>query len=57
MKKMILLIFLTSCSNGGIANNIIDIDKDINFDKDLTFNEYINLLDDYIKIKNYPDIK
>ena len=57
MKKIILLIFLTSCSNGGISNNIIDIDKDINFDKDLTFNEYINLLDDYIKIKNYPDIK
>ena len=57
MKKMILLIFLTSCSNDGLSSNIIDIDKVINFDKELTFNEYINLLDDYIKIKNYPDIK
>ena len=50
MKKIIFLIFLTSCTSNNVNNNILD------FNKDLTFDEFKILLEEYNKKKGYPDI-
>tara|TARA_B100000579_G_C22698984_1_gene788838 strand:+ start:32 stop:190 length:159 start_codon:yes stop_codon:yes gene_type:complete len=51
MKKFLLLIFLTACSQ----SNFNEINK-FDFTQDLSFNEFITLLDEYAKIKPYPNI-
>jgi len=50
MKKIIFLIFLTACTSKNVNNNILD------FNKDLTFDEFKILLEEYNKKKGYPDI-
>ena len=52
MKKIIFLIFLTSCTSKNVNNNILDF----NMDQDLTFDEFKVLLEEYNKKKGYPDI-
>ena len=54
MKKLILFFFLTSCASINLNNNL---DNEIlDFNKNLTFNEFKNLLEKYNKISTYPDI-
>ena len=50
MKKIIFLIFLTACTSKNVNNNILD------FNMDLTFDEFKVLLEEYSKKKGYPDI-
>ncbi len=50
MKKIIFLIFLTACTTKNVNNNILD------FNMDLTFDEFKVLLEEYNKKKEYPDI-
>ena len=50
MKKIIFLIFLTSCTSENVNNNILD------FNMDLTLDEFKVLLEEYNKKKGYPDI-
>ena len=50
MKKIIFLIFLTACTSKNVNNNILD------FNMDLTFDEFKVLLEKYNKKKGYPDI-
>ena len=54
MKKLIFIILLSSCSN---LSNVKDINNNINFSSDLSFNEYQNLLNDYNKSSKYPNFK
>ena len=53
MKKIILFLFLISCSSNTFNNN-----KDITLDfkKSLTFNEFKNLLMQYNEISGYPNL-
>ena len=50
MKKIIFLIFLTACTSKNVNNNILD------FNMDLTFDEFKVLLEEYNIKKGYPDI-
>ena len=50
MKKIIFLIFLTACTSKNVNNNILD------FNMDLTFDEFKILLEEYNKKNGYPDI-
>jgi|ETNmetMinimDraft_8_1059916.scaffolds.fasta_scaffold885305_2 hypothetical protein len=54
MKKIILLLFIVACSsinkNKSINNEFID------FNKDLTFDEFKYMLEKYSNSINYPDI-
>ena len=54
MKKLLILIFLTSCvsSNSIISNK----SKKFNFNGDLSFDEFNKLLIQYAKTKPYPNI-
>ena len=54
MKKIILIfIFLFSCSNSNINNSMVD---DIDFDKEISFEEFNNKIIHYSKNSGYPDI-
>ena len=54
MEILILFLFLASCmstnSNYNVKNEVLD------FDKDLTFDEFNELLIQYAKTGSYPDI-
>ena len=50
MKKIIFLIFLAACTSKNVNNNILD------FNMDLTYDEFKVLLEEYNKKKEYPDI-
>jgi len=50
MKKIILLIFLTACSTQNTSNEILD------FNMNMTLDEFKVLLEKYNKKKGYPDI-
>ena len=54
MKKLFLFIFLISCaspnSNYNVNNEVLD------FDKDLTFDEFNILLIKYAETSTYPNI-
>ena len=50
MKKIIFLIFLTACTSKNVNNNVLD------FNMDLTYDEFKVLLNEYSKKKGYPDI-
>jgi len=55
MKKIILICFLLlSCAKTSKDQVMI---KDIDFDKDLSFDEYKSLIIEYGKKSGYPDIK
>ena len=50
MKKIIFLILLTACTSKSPNNSNLD------FNMDLTFDEFKVLLEEYNKKKEYPDI-
>ena len=50
MKKIILLIFLTACTTQNASNEILD------FNKNMTLDEFKVLLEKYNKKKGYPNI-
>ena len=50
MKKIIFLIFLAACTSKNVNNNIVD------FNMDLTYDEFKVLLEEYNKKKGYPNI-
>ena len=54
MKKLFLFLFLISCSspnyNYNVKNEVLD------FNKDLTFDEFNELLIKYAEISTYPNI-
>tara|TARA_B100000378_G_C17738323_1_gene304967 strand:+ start:318 stop:476 length:159 start_codon:yes stop_codon:yes gene_type:complete len=50
MKKIILLIFLTTCTTQNASNEILD------FNMNITIDEFKVLLEKYNKKKGYPDI-
>jgi hypothetical protein len=54
MKKLFFFVFLISCSplntNHDVSNQTLD------FDKDLTFDEFNELIIKYAEISAYPDI-
>lgn len=50
MKKIILLIFLTACTTQNPSNEILD------FNMNMTSDEFEVLLEKYNKKKGYPDI-
>jgi hypothetical protein len=50
VKKLIFLLFLTCCSSNDLNKNIV------NFDKNLTYDEFKELLVKYSKVSEYPDI-
>jgi hypothetical protein len=54
MKKLFLFLFLVSCSSTNL--NFIAKDEILDFDKDLTFNEFNELLMRYAEISSYPNI-
>ena len=54
MKKLIILFILASCIS---PNSNVDTNKTkLNFDDDLTFDEFNQLLIQYSKTNPYPDI-
>ena len=55
MKKLFLLIFLASCTLPN-NNNYNDDNLNINFNENLTFDEFNELLKKYNKSSAYPDI-
>ena len=50
MKKIILLIFLSACTTQKASNEILD------FNMNITVDEFKVLLEKYNKKKGYPDI-
>tara|TARA_B100000795_G_C22378751_1_gene278915 strand:+ start:59 stop:229 length:171 start_codon:yes stop_codon:yes gene_type:complete len=54
MKKLFLFLFLVSCSSTNL--NLKAKDEILNFNKDLTFNEFNELLIRYAEISSYPNI-
>ena len=54
MRKMLILFFLASCVS---ANSNVDTNyKKLNFDEELSFDEFNQLLIQYSKISPYPNI-
>ena len=51
MKKFFFIIFITSCTSNNFDDN-----KVLDFNIDVTFDEFKVLLEDYNKNKGYPDI-
>ena len=51
MKKIIFLIFLTACTTEKNINN-----NNLDFNIDLTIDEFKVLLEEYNQKKGYPDI-
>ena len=58
MKKIILLILLTSCSFNNTSNYFnSNVKKELlDFDKDYSFIEFKSILEKYNARKNYPEI-
>ena len=55
MKKLLILfLFLFSC--GSLNSNNNKKNEILNFNQDLSFNEFKELLDKYSKITGYPNI-
>ena len=54
MKKLLILFFLASCTSPN--SNISTNNTKLNFDKDLRFDEFNQLLIDYFKRTPYPNI-
>ena len=54
MKKLLILFFLVSCAspNSNIGTN----NTKLNFDKDLSFDEFNELLIQYAETSPYPNI-
>jgi len=58
MKKIILLILLTSCSFNNTSNYLnSNVKKELlDFDKDYSFIEFKSILEKYNARKDYPEI-
>ena len=54
MKKLLILFFLISCASP--KSNISVNNSKLNFDEDLSFDEFNQLLIQYAKTSPYPDI-
>jgi hypothetical protein len=54
VKKLLILFFLASCTSPNL--NIGTNNTNLNFDKDLSFDEFNQLLIQYSKISPYPNI-
>ena len=54
MKKLFFLIFLTACSNINYEKN--NNSNELNFNENLTFIEFENLLLKYVNESSYPNI-
>ena len=54
MKKLFIMIFLTSCSSLNSSNDLIN--SPLVFSDDLSFNDFNELLIEYAKIAPYPKI-
>tara|TARA_B100000795_G_C22454485_1_gene306840 strand:+ start:70 stop:237 length:168 start_codon:yes stop_codon:yes gene_type:complete len=54
MKKLLLLLFLTSCASPSLNYN--KDNETLNFDNDLSFKEFNDLLIEYAKKNPYPNI-
>ena len=54
MKKLLILIFLVSCSSPN--SNINTNNTKLNFNDDLSFNEFKQLLIQYAETSPYPNI-
>tara|TARA_B100000767_G_C19556017_1_gene446996 strand:+ start:616 stop:786 length:171 start_codon:yes stop_codon:yes gene_type:complete len=54
MKKLFLFLFLMSCSTPKSYYEVNE--KVLDFDKNLTFNQFNELLIKYAEINAYPDI-
>ena len=52
MKKIVFMIFLTACASKNLNNN----NNVLDFNTDLTFDEFKILLEKYDKNKGYPTI-
>ena len=50
MKKIVLFFLLTACTTNNLENEVL------NFDRDLSFQEFKKLLIKYNKNNKYPDI-
>ena len=55
MKKFLLIFLLLSCTPSTQNNNFNY--KSLNFDKNLTFFEFKDLLEKYNYVKGYPNIE
>jgi hypothetical protein len=51
MKKFLFIFFLTSCTSSNFNDS-----KVLDFNMDITFDEFKVLLEDYDKNKGYPSI-
>ncbi len=56
MKKIILFLFLISCSSNTLYNSNNNKNITLDFKKSLTFKEFKNLLIKYNEITDYPNI-
>ena len=54
MKFFFLFIFLISCSSVNFQKS--PINNNLNFDREMTFEEFEILVDKYNKSKDYPNI-
>jgi len=54
MKKIIFLLFLASCTSNTIDNK--EDSASLDFNKDLSFNEFKMLLEKYNEITDIPEI-
>ena len=54
MKKLFFLFLLTACSSNNISNNLNN--EVLDFNGELSFEEFKVLLDKYNNISKYPDI-
>ena len=54
MKKLFFLFLLTSCSSNNISNNLNN--EVLDFNRELSFEEFEVLVDKYNNISKYPDI-
>jgi len=54
MKKLLILLFLASCSSPNL--NISSNNMKLNFDEDLSFDDFNQLLIQYAKTHPYPNI-
>ena len=54
MKKFIILLFLVSCVSPNLSTNPSNVKLD--FNNDLSFDDFNKLLIEYIKTSPYPNI-
>jgi len=54
MKRLLILFFLTSCAY--LNPNVNTDNSSLNFNRDLTFNDFKNLLIKYSETNTYPSI-